>query len=169
MIRRSIVGLTVLAVVASGRPLGGQAIPITLGTAGGLAAGAAISGGIFVAEARAGRFIYSVDEFLERRLELIPLPVGLATGMALGAADPDRLVDTAIGAFAGLAAGCTVGYVVGGEIWDEPEGPWAGLVIGGAGGILIGSVVGALLHDGGSDSAEPATFARVPIAVHVHF
>jgi hypothetical protein len=143
-----------------------QVLRATAGAVGGLIAGVVVTTGTVVLEARMGRYMYSLDDMIALRPEVIPVFVGPVVGAVLGARSPDALGRAGIGAAVGLAGGIVIGAVVGSAIWPAPEGRWAGGIVGGAAGMLVGSILYASLGNGGADeSPEPAaTFAvRLPV------
>lgn len=132
-----------------------QAVPAAYGTLSGAAAGVLVTTGIFVAKARAGSFIYSLDDALAPRWELIPavaMPVG---GLVMGLDDDQQLARSIAWGGAGFAAGALVGYGIGELFSDTDQGKWAGAIIGSAAGVLAGSLYGMLSYDSGETSPLP--------------
>ena len=72
-----------------------QELPAVLGGVAGLFGGFAVTTGIFVAEARAGHFVYSVDDLATVRWEYLPVPLGIVGGIWAGASDADLLRNAA--------------------------------------------------------------------------
>lgn len=120
------------------------------GGAAGIAAGGYLSLSLAVAEARAGRYLTGMDEFLGWRSA--PVLIGGATGAAIGFFDPPRLKRTVIYGGAGTAAGLAVGMLIGPLLWKKPEGRWAGGAIGAGIGMVIGSNYGLWLAKDGDEN-----------------
>jgi hypothetical protein len=110
---------------------------------------------------RARRGVFSDTPGYQTKEIVLPSIAGLATGMAIGAHDGDRLADTMLWSAAGWGVGLGVGALIGGQIWDDPEGPWAGAIIGGGVGLLVGGIVGFVRSGNGNDPL-PAMF-RIPL------
>ena len=146
-----------------------QAVPAAYGLLAGATGGVLVTTGIFVAKARAGSYLYSLDDALAPRWELIPA-VGMPIGaVAMGLDDGQRLARSIAWGGAGFAAGGLVGYLVGDLFGETSQARWAGAVIGSAAGVLGGSIWGAASYDAdfsvGSGSAgdSPALVIRVPL------
>lgn len=144
----------------------GQPLPMVVGGVAGLLSGYVVTTGIFVAEGRAGRFIYSVDDLATFRLEYIPMPAGLVGGVALAAKDPDLLRHTLGGAALGLTGGVALGWLVGGLVWEGREGEWAGAIIGGALGLLVGGSLGAGRWNPDDGGPAPLSATSKPVSVN---
>lgn len=137
-------------------------VPAILGGTAGLLAGGLVSVGIWTLKARHGDYAFSARDALG--WESIPIPLGLATGITVGALDSDRLERGFYGGAAGLVLGAGVGTLIGDGLWERPEGPWTGGIIGAAAGVTLGGIVG-LAWPGGDDdggSVPPVTI-RVPV------
>jgi len=144
---------------------GAQVLRATAGAVGGLVAGVIVTTGTVVLEARMGRYIYSLDEMVAIRPEVIPVIAGPVIGALLGVKSPAALERAGVGAALGLAGGIVIGAVAGSVVWPTPEGRWAGGIIGGATGMLAGAILHATLGSGNDEgpSAPTATFAiRLP-------
>lgn len=134
------------------------------GGVAGMAAGGYLALSLTVAEARAGRYLTSMDEFLGWRSA--PVLIGGATGAGVGLFDPDRLGRSALYGSIGTAAGLGAGLVIGPLIWPGREGRWAGAAIGAGIGMVIGSNYGMFFAKGSKDdnddskqqSSIPVTF-----------
>ena len=163
--------IVLAAVVMLWQPSKASSQSVLGGAAGGVAgvaAGGYLSLSIAVAEARAGRYLTGMDEFLGWRSA--PVIIGGATGAAVGFFDPDRLERTAIYGSAGTLGGIGLGLLVGPAIWPEPEGKWAGAAIGAGVGLVIGSNYGLFFAKGksGKPDAESKTLS-VPIVFTYRF
>lgn len=134
------------------------------GGAAGVAAGGYLSLSLAVAEARAGRYLTGMDEFLGWRSA--PVLIGGATGAAIGFFDPPRLKRTVIYGGAGTAAGLAVGMLIGPWLWKTPEGRWAGGAIGAGIGMVIGSNYGLWLA---KDDDENRTSSTPVLPVMITF
>lgn len=156
--------LLALTAAGLGKPstAASQAVPAAYGALSGAAAGVLVTTGIFVAKARAGSYIYSLDDALAPRWELVPtlaMPVG---GVLLGLDDEQRLARTIAWGGAGFAVGGLLGYGIGDLFSDTDQGKWAGAIIGGAAGVLAGSIYGVLSYDSG-EGAAPLLSVRLPL------
>jgi hypothetical protein len=167
--RLSALGLLVaVGLFATARPSAAQteAVPAAYGLFTGAVAGVYVTTGIFVAKARTGKYLYSLDDAIAPRWELVPVVVMPIGGLVLGLADDQRLANSLKWAGAGFAAGAAVGVGVGSLFHETGEGQWAGAVIGSAAGLLAGSIYGALSHEGGNagnGGAEgPVLSLRIP-------
>lgn len=170
--RRCIAVLTVFAAIVLGRPAraDGQVVPAAYGLLAGSAGGVLVTTGVFVAKARRGSFLYSLEDALAPRWELIPavtMPIG---GLLMGLDDGQRLARSIAWGGAGFAVGALVGYGVGDLFGDTSQARWAGAVIGSAAGLLGGSIVGAVSYDedaptgaAGSPNAPAVTVLRLPL------
>lgn len=163
--RFAAVGMLVAAgLFATPRPSAAQAVPAAYGLFVGTVGGVFATTGIFVAKARTGAYIYSLEDAIAPRWELVPVAVMPIGGLVLGLADDQRLANSIKWAGAGFVAGAAVGLGIGTLFDDTGEGQWAGAVIGGAAGLLAGSVYGALAHDDGEGGGVegPVLSFRVP-------
>ena len=144
----------------------GQAVPAAYGFISGSAAGLLVTTGIFVAKARAGSYLYSLDDMLAPRWEIVPafgMPIGAAV---LGIADEQRLASSVAWGAGGFAVGALAGYGVGALFSDTDQGKWAGAIIGAAAGVLAGSIYGVAAHDGGDPvpgGLSPGLTLRIPV------
>jgi len=143
--------LVIVGLLGTPRPSAAQAgaVPAAYGLFTGTVAGVYVSTGIFVAKARTGAYLYSLEDALSLRWELAPVVVMPIGGVVLGLDDDQRLANSLKWAGAGFVAGAAVGIGVGSLFHETGEGQWAGGVIGSAAGLLAGSIYGALSHDGG--------------------
>lgn len=165
MRRFAVVGALVAAgLVAAPRPAPAQAVPAAYGLFTGTVAGVYVTTGVFVLKARTGAYLYSLEDALTPRWELVPavaMPIG---GLVLGIDDGQRLANSLKWAGAGFVAGAAVGVGVGTLFQETGEGQWAGAVIGSAAGLLAGSIYGAVSHDTGDGGGVegPVLSFRVP-------
>ena len=96
---------------------------------------------IVVAQARAGYYVYSLDDLAQPRWQLLPTILGVAAGTALGWKGLPLLVST-LGLMIGAAVlSIPVGWVAGGLIWIGDSGSWAGAVLASGLGLLAGALV----------------------------
>lgn len=116
---------------------------------------------IYVTKARLGSYIYSLSDLHRLRIETLPIVLAPVGGLALGAADPDRIARAALRGGIGLVVGGGLGYLAGSILGDSDEARWSGLVIGSGAGLLAGTLIGAL--DGGGARDGPLVQLRVPI------
>lgn len=148
-----------------------QAVPAAYGFVAGTFGGAYVTTGVFVAKARAGSYLYSLDDALAPRWEIVPalaMPVG---GFLLGLDDGQRLASSLAWGSAGFAAGALVGLGAGELFGTTNQGRWAGAIIGSAAGLLAGSIYGALTYDPPAEPpapdvpnvAPPALVIRLPL------
>lgn len=131
------------------RPSPAQAVPAAYGLFAGTVGGVYVTTGIFVAKARTGAYIYSLEDALVPRWEIIPAAVMPIGSLVLGLADDQRLANSIKWAGAGFVTGAAVGLGLGTLFDERGEGQWAGAIIGSAAGLLAGSIYGALAHDDG--------------------
>jgi len=139
---------------ASPRTLSAQFGPTLLGAAGGTLVGGYTTIAIYVTKARFGRYVFSPEEVLSLRPEILPLVAMPIAGAWLGAESTTALARSAGWGALGLVAGATVGGVTG-KLWsDAEEAPWAGALIGAGAGLLTGVILGALdgLEETGGDA-----------------
>ncbi|MFW6085120.1 MAG: hypothetical protein ACODAA_07900 [Gemmatimonadota bacterium] len=159
--------LFLLAAVAGTHPAKGraQAVPAAYGLVAGATGGVLVTTGVFVAKARGGSFLYSLEDALAPRWELIPavaMPIG---GFAMGLEDDQRLARSIAWGGAGFAAGALVGYAVGDLFGETSQARWAGAVVGSAAGLLGGSIVGAVTYDADSPPGTAAPTGGAPALV----
>ena len=126
-----------------------QELAAIAGGAAGLVGGFIVTTSIFVAEARTGRFVYSVDDLATFRVEYLPVPIATVGGAVIGARDEELLGQVLLGSAVGLAGGAAAGWFVGGALWGGEEGKWAGAVIGGALGMVVGGTLLGTSFDSG--------------------
>lgn len=169
--RGACLGLAVLWGVlgARGPELHGQAIPAVLGGVGGFAAGTFTMVGVYVAEARFGKYLYSMDEVLSPRFEILPMVAGPVAGVSLGISNNDRLESAGLWGGVGFLAGTAIGVPLGRLVWGPGEGVWAGGIIGGAVGLVAGFVSGALQEPDVPDTSGEGGGPRIPIGVRLTF
>jgi hypothetical protein len=139
-----------------------QVLPAAAGLVGGFVAGTMVTTGTVVLEARLGRYIYGMGDFLSVRPELLPIVVGPVAGVVLGATKPETLKRVGRGAAIGLVGGAVVGAGVGQLLWQSEDGRWAGGIIGAATGIVAGSIVGAVTKSR-SDEAQSVPLASLSL------
>ena len=162
---------TVTLTFTLGNPSRGhaQAVPAAYGLVAGATGGVLVTTGVFVAKARAGSYLYSLEDALAPRWELIPavaMPIG---AVAMGLDDGQRLARSIAWGGAGFAAGALAGYFVGDLFGETSQARWAGAVIGSAAGLLGGSIWGAASYEADpSTETAPATgspglVVRVPL------
>ncbi len=155
--RLTLVTVAAWASLGGPEPVRAQEVPAVLGGVAGLLGGFAVTTGLFVAEARAGRFVYSVEDITTWRWEYLPVPAGVVFGAWAGAYDGELLKRLTLGGGIGLSGGAALGWVAGGALWEGEEGKWAGAVIGGALGLLIGGAVGGVTYDAAEDPVANGT------------
>lgn len=146
-----------------------QGVPAAYGLVAGTFGGAYVTTGVFVARARAGSYLYSLDDALAPRWEMIPAVVMPVGGFLLGLDDGQRLASSIAWGGAGFAAGALVGLGAGELFGTTSQGRWAGAIIGSAAGLLAGSIYGALTYDAPDEPARfdggagtPALVIRIP-------
>jgi hypothetical protein len=137
------VSLALSLTLAAPAPANGQVLAAAAGGAGGLVAGIYTTAAVYVARARTGRFLYSVDEVLELRPANLPAFAGPVVGAAVGWHSSAALGGAAIWSSVGFLGGGAVGAGAGHVIWGTDEGRWAGAIIGSAAGLLLGATFGA--------------------------
>lgn len=150
---------------ASPRTAGAQVLPAALGTVGGFAAGTYTMVGIYVAEARFGKYLYSLEEALSPRLELLPMIAGPVAGFALGWKNNERLETAGLWGGVGFMAGTAVGIPIGRLLWGTGEGVWAGAIIGGTVGLVAGVIAGASIEPDQPGAADATGGLSIPIGV----
>lgn len=163
--RLATVGVLVTAgLFGTPRPSTAQAVPAAYGLFAGTVGGVYVTTGIFVAKARTGAYIYSLEDALVPRWELIPVAVMPVGSLVLGLADDQRLANSIKWAGAGFVTGAAVGLGLGTLFGERGEGQWAGAIIGSAAGLFAGSIYGALSHDEGEGGGMegPVLSFRVP-------
>ena len=144
-----------------------QAVPAAYGLITGTISGVYVSTGIFVAKARAGSFLYSLEDALTVRWELAPAALMPLTGVVMGIDDGQRLAQSikwgGIGFATGAAAGLGVGLLLSNGEGRESE--WSGAIIGSAAGLLVGSIYGALSYDGDDEGGSAGGLGSFTIRV----
>ena len=163
--RLTVVGVLVAAgLFGIPRPSLAQAVPAAYGLFVGAVGGVYATTGIFVAKARTGAYIYSLEDALVPRWELVPVAVMPIGGLVLGLAEDQRLANSIKWAGAGFVTGAAVGLGIGTLFGERGEAQWAGAIIGSAAGLIAGSVYGALAHDDGTGGGVegPIFSFRVP-------
>ena len=144
--RRLLVPLIVASLaVACPRPVAAQST-IALGTAGlatGAFTGIYATTAIYVAKARTGRFLFSVDEFVSLRPETWPIIVAPIAGAVVGLHSGRALGGAVTWGGWGFVLGAVVGGATGQLAWPGEEGRWAGAIMGSATGLLVGFALGA--------------------------
>lgn len=108
------------------------------GAAVGLTLGFFVTLAIFVAEARVGRYVYSLDDLTVWRWEALPTWIGLGLGALSGWFTPRLAGGGVLGGLAGAILIGAVGWWTGPLVWVGRSAPWAGLVLGAACGLLVG-------------------------------
>ncbi|MFW6089418.1 MAG: hypothetical protein ACODAB_06675 [Gemmatimonadota bacterium] len=132
-----------------------QGVPAAYGLVAGTFGGAYVTTGVFVAKARAGSYLYSLDDALAPRWEVVPavaMPIG---GFFLGLSDGQRLASSLAWGSAGFAAGALVGLGAGELFGTTNQGRWAGAIVGSAAGLLAGAIYGALTYDPPAGPVRP--------------
>ena len=115
-----------------------RVLGVILGLAIGPFLGFYVTVAIFVAKARRGEYLFSLDDVSEPRWELLPTVVGLALGAWIGGAGVAVLARTLAWVAAGMAILGLAGWPIGDLMWRDPSGPWAGMVIFSAIGLVLG-------------------------------
>ena len=159
---RTVLLLALAGAFASPQGARAQVLPATAGALGGFAVGTYTMIGVYVAEARAGKYLYALEDVFTPRLEIIPWIAGPVVGAALGWSDADRLAGAGLWGGVGLVAGTAVGIPLGRAIWGSPEGRWAGGIILGAAGMVTGIVIGAT-REGGDGAEDGGGGPGIPI------
>ena len=98
---------------------------------------------IVVAQARARKFIFAMEDLVAFRWELLPIVAGLVGGFLLGWKRPRALPWVTTAALGGLFIGVALGPLIGGLLWSDDAGKWAGAVIFGAIG-LVAAIIASL-------------------------
>ena len=95
---------------------------------------------LVVAQARAGKYIFGLDDLLAFRWDVLPIPLGAVAGFLLARKRPHSVAWATACGFAALVLGVVTGALVGGLTREPDVGRWAGGVIGGAVGLLLGCI-----------------------------
>lgn len=98
---------------------------------------------IFVAKARVGLYVYSLEDITAFRWEMLPTAAGLVVGALLGGKDPRRLGMVVGWAMVGALVAIPVGWFGGPGFWPGRSAPWAGAALAAAMGLLCGGALGA--------------------------
>jgi hypothetical protein len=156
--------------MACPRPVDAQST-VALGAAGlatGAFTGIYTTTAIYVAKARTGRFLFSVDEFLSLRPETLPLIIGPVAGTVVGLHSGRALGGAVTWGGWGFVLGAIVGGATGQLAWPGEEGRWAGAIMGSATGLLVGLTLGARARwdeeDPGGDRGFSAQFS-IPVSL----
>lgn len=156
-----------LALLTSPGRAEAQAVAGLYGVITGTAGGVYTSTAIFVAKARTGSYVYSIEDALTPRWELIPVAGMAIGGGVIGLTDEQRLANGVKWGAAGFAAGAIVGLAAGTLFASDEhrsEDQWAGAIIGSAAGMLAGSIYGALAYDSDPDGgAIPLVSIRLSL------
>ena len=131
---------------------------------GGLLVGFWVMVGIYVLEARFGRYIFALHDLAELRPEIAPPLLGLAFGTWLGLKPPPGLGRVLLTSAVGGVLGTGLGAWVGGLVWDVAEGAWAGGIVGSALGLVVGFLVAWLRALGRRAAPSAASAAALLIA-----
>jgi hypothetical protein len=112
---------------------------------------------VFVGKARAGYYVFSLDDVTAFRWEMIPTWLAVV-GAAWLAAQSLRSLGSVVGrGLVGAAVGWPVGWVVGPLLWTERSAPWAGAVLATAFGLIAGAAWGARVIMRRSGEGAPAS------------
>ncbi|MEO5824297.1 MAG: hypothetical protein ABIR59_00230, partial [Gemmatimonadales bacterium] len=117
-----------------------RGLVIALATFGGAIIGFVVTLAIVVAEAQVGQFIFSVEDLLAFRWEVLPVPLVALAAFQLARQRPGAMAWATISGFGGMVVGAVIGAGVGGAMLAAGAGSWAGGVIGAAVGLLVGSI-----------------------------
>ena len=109
-----------------------------LGVLVGTSLGFFLTMAIFVAQARRGIYLFSLDEMSALRWEALPTYLGAAVGAWAGWRGRRVLLPGIGFALAGALLLIPVGWVVGSWLWPEISGPWAGATLAAALGVPLG-------------------------------
>ncbi len=115
-----------------------RAVAVLIGLLAGTSLGFFLTLAIFVAQARRGIYLFSLDDMSVFRWEAIPTCLGAAAGAWAGWQGRRVLLPGVGFAAAGALLLTPVGWCVGSWLWPEISGPWAGAVLAAAAGIPIG-------------------------------
>lgn len=153
--------------VSTPRDSRAQGVPAAYGLITGTIGGIYVTTAIFVTKARAGSFLYSLEDAFRPRWELFPVVVMPIGSVVVGLDDGQRLANGIKWGSAGFAAGAVVGFGVGTVLRETGgESQWAGAIIGSAAGLLAGSLYGTLSYDDeedGSGADFPLFTLRFPL------
>lgn len=122
-----------------------RVLGVVLGLSLGPLLGFYLTVAIFVAKARRGEYLFSLDDLTEPRWELLPVVLGLWLGAWVGGEGIATLGRALAWTVAGLVAFAAVGWPTGALLWPDASGPWAGAVICSAFGLILG-FAGSLIH-----------------------
>lgn len=107
---------------------------------GGAVVGFALTLATVVARARAGSYIFALDELAEVRWETLPIVIGCAIGGLLGWLRPRAIDHATFWGFVAGVAGVLLGIPLGALLWGAGEGQWAGAIVFGALGLAGGGI-----------------------------
>ena len=120
--------------------LAARTIITLLAAAGGTVMGFAVTLAIVVAKARAGSYIFALEDLVEFRWEVIPVLIGPVAGFLLGLRHPNALDRATVWGLCAMLLGVGSGILLGGLFWGGGEGRWAGGIIFGALGMAGGGI-----------------------------
>jgi hypothetical protein len=122
-----------------------------LAMAGGGVIGFAVTLAIVVAKARAGAYIFALEDLLAFRWETAPIAIGLVLGILIGHRHPNAIDRATVWGLATMLLGVGCGILIGSLWWGEGEGQWAGGIIFGATGLAAGGTASLWLQRGRID------------------
>ena len=93
---------------------------------------------VFVAQARQGIYLFSLDDISPLHWQAIPTYLGAAAGAWAGWQGRRILLPGVAFALAGALLLTPVGWFVGSWLWPEISGAWAGATLAAALGLLVG-------------------------------
>lgn len=136
-----------------------------IGTAVGVAGGAAITLSVVVARARLQEvYLDSAEDLIH--WQSAPMLLTPAVGLAFGLAGNEPLRGSVIGSVGGMVLGAAAGSGIGWAMSADPEAPWAGGVIGAGLGMTIGGLTLGIrnwLRSRDEEAAEAAAPTRFEI------
>jgi hypothetical protein len=109
-----------------------------LATAGGAVMGFIVTLALVVAQARAGTYIFGLDDLVAFRWDILPIPIFAFAGFRLARKRPHSVSWATACGFGAMVLGVITGALLGGLTREPDVGHWAGGVIGGAVGLIIG-------------------------------
>lgn len=165
----TIVLMAMMMMASTPGRVAGQVARAAIGTAVGVAGGAAITLSVVVARARLqGVYLDSADDLIS--WQSAPMILTPAVGLAFGLAGEEALEGSVIGSTSGMLAGAAIGAGIGWAMSADQEAPWAGGVIGAGLGMTIGGLSlglrNYLKHRSESEDGDmtPARFeVRLPL------
>lgn len=125
-----------------------RSVGALLGLGSGAVVGVYLTLAIFVAEARGGEYVFSLDDLAEVRWQLLPTIVGVVSGTLLGWRSLRALARTAFVVVVCALGLVPVGWFGGSALWEGPSAPWAGAVLAAALGLVVGAVVASFAFRG---------------------